>query len=86
MRFIGLHHQQPETYSEPFTTSKLAVSAKIVSAGKPLTIFVKGLNLDVRLGCECTCDSPSEYYSMKASLNEGKKTEPSISSKLLKTC
>ena len=46
----------PEAYSEPIRTSTKELLAKIVSSFWPLTIFVKGSILDVRLGSEYTSD------------------------------
>ena len=40
-------------YSEPSRKSKVDPLAKIVNSWKPLTIFAKFFNLDVRLGSEC---------------------------------
>ena len=38
---------EPETYSEPFYTSKIELSARPVNGRKLLTIFAKSSNLGV---------------------------------------
>lgn len=54
MEFMNYFKTPPETYSQPYQTSKTEHFAKIVSGFKPLIIFAKCFMLDEVLATHVT--------------------------------